>query len=170
MLEYETANPGQDKSKPENEHFNPDLDHSNPRVSFAPEEYAMEEGRVTSNGDSHGNFGTPREYGVGRRPFSSSPAPPHPNDQFAGLVDGGMHANELIEERQTSQNGTTSSDQTLYLASEYPAGTNAVKTAMKPCSRGHIGAGNERSVRSNTYNNRNMGSGIPTDEDFYDKA
>src|ERR1700712_4172370 len=46
MLEYESANPGQDASNPEGEHFNPDLDHSNPHVSFAPNEYAMEEGRA----------------------------------------------------------------------------------------------------------------------------
>ena len=89
MLEYETANPGQDRAKEEGQHFNPDHDTSNPRVSFAPEDYAtMEEGRT---------YGIPKEYGTERRPFSESPAPPHPNDQFAGLTDGGMHADELVK-------------------------------------------------------------------------
>jgi aquaporin related protein len=96
MLEYETANPGQDRAKPEGEHFNPDEHNDKAAVSFAPDEYAMEEGRrMRSNGgaaDLNG-AGDPVEYGRRQRPFSSSPAPPHINDQYAGL-DGGMHSHE----------------------------------------------------------------------------
>ena len=162
MLEYETANPGQDSTKSEGEHFNPDLDHSHPRVVFAPEEYAMEEGR------SEPTYGNPREYGTGRRPFSDSPAPPHKNDQFAGLAEGGMHADELVKPVQTTRSsGSTSSDQTLF------PGTDQAKVSMKPVLkpgiRGTAATGKERSVRSNTQANRNMNSGIPRDEDFYDK-
>jgi hypothetical protein len=38
-----------------------------------------------------------REYEAERRPYSESPAPPHPNDQNTGLAKGDMHANELIK-------------------------------------------------------------------------
>ncbi|CZS91986.1 related to aquaporin [Rhynchosporium agropyri] len=93
MLEYETANPGQDSSKPDGEHFNPDLDAPHPKVSFAPEEYtAAEEGRGSINAVR--THGIPLEYGMQSRPFSKSPAPPHMNDQYRGLANGGMHASE----------------------------------------------------------------------------
>lgn len=39
MLEYETANPGQDEDEKEHNAFNPDRDHSAPRVSFDPGQY-----------------------------------------------------------------------------------------------------------------------------------
>src|ERR1700712_187324 len=55
MLEYETANPGQDAAKVKGEHFDPEMNgnnDNNPRVSFAPEDYAMEER----------DLGMPREY------------------------------------------------------------------------------------------------------------
>jgi aquaporin related protein len=88
MLEYETANPDQDRAKDEGEHFNPDLYTAHSRVSFVAEDYAAMEGRT------HGH---PKEYGAERRPFSDSPAPPHPNAQFAGLPNGGMHAGEMVK-------------------------------------------------------------------------
>ncbi|PQE19269.1 hypothetical protein CJF32_00010953 [Rutstroemia sp. NJR-2017a WRK4] len=50
-----------------------------------------------TNGEHAANYGTPKEYGTARRPFSDSPAPPHLNDQFRGLAPGGMHADENVE-------------------------------------------------------------------------
>ncbi|KAN0106249.1 aquaporin [Hyaloscypha variabilis] len=163
MLEYETANPNQDASNPEGEHFNPDNHPGNPRVSFAPEDYAAAEERR-----SHG---TPREYGTERRPYSESPAPPHPNDQFTGLAEGGMHGDEFVKPAQ-SLGGD--SDRTLA-----PSGgnqnSNVHKSAMKPGSLNSSTNGNcgghrgERSVRNNTYANRQMNQGLPSDEEFYEK-
>ncbi|CZR63944.1 related to aquaporin [Phialocephala subalpina] len=170
-LEYETANPGQDRSKPEGEHFDPDLDSSNPRVSFAPEDYAERGLHGPDMNGTSGNLrriGTPKEYGSGRRPFSDSPASPHPNDQFSGLADGGMHANEDIKRTVTSGSG---SDQTLGRNSVPHTGAAAQKSSIKPGSRGsQYTNGHEGSVRTNTHNNKNLGGGIPGDEDFYDKA
>ena len=31
-----------------------------------------------------------------RRTFSESPAQPHPNNQFTGLAESGMHADEMM--------------------------------------------------------------------------
>jgi aquaporin related protein len=160
MLEYETANPGQDAAKP-GEHFNPDLegiDLSHAPVSFPPGDYAMEEGRV-------GTRGTPREYGTERRPFTDRPAPPHPNDTVAGLADGGMHVDELAKPTRMRQSGT-SLDWTLTDSEQHQL---TIKSAIKPGGGGSMAAGKERSVRSNSSDNRNMNSGIPRDEDFYDK-
>ncbi|KAH9212224.1 aquaporin-like protein [Leptodontidium sp. 2 PMI_412] len=94
ILEYETANPGQDSMKPEGEHFNPDLDTSALKVSFAPSDYvAAEEGR------SHG---VSLEYGAQSRHFSDSLAPAHTEDQYRGLGNGGMHGNDTIASVHTS--------------------------------------------------------------------
>ncbi|KAH8667496.1 aquaporin-like protein [Tricladium varicosporioides] len=97
MLEYETANPGQDRSKPEGEYFNPNLNPSHPRVSFALEDYAMEEGRSDK-------LRTPKEYGTSRRSLGDSPTPPHPNDRFAGLSNG-MHYDEVVRPANSFSNG-----------------------------------------------------------------
>ncbi|KAH8589057.1 aquaporin-like protein [Bisporella sp. PMI_857] len=90
-LEYETANPGQDYSRVSTEQFNPVKHHADddPSIKLGSTDsaYAMEEGRSEKPG-------TPREYGAEPRPFSKSPAPPHPNDQFVGLDEGGMHGHE----------------------------------------------------------------------------
>ncbi|KAH8776959.1 aquaporin-like protein [Hyaloscypha finlandica] len=93
MLEYETANPNQDVSRAEGDDFNPDDHASNTHISFAPEDSTdadvnMEKGIL---------YGTLREYGTGRRPYSESPELPHPNDQFAGLAEGGMHADQIVK-------------------------------------------------------------------------
>jgi len=47
--------------------------------------------------DEERMYGMLREYGVGRRPYSESTAPPHPNDQFTGLADRGMHGDEIFK-------------------------------------------------------------------------
>lgn len=162
MLEYETANPNQDSSKPEGEHFNPDLDTTAARVSFAPNEYvAAEEGR---HAPTHGS---PTEYGTDRRPFSSSPAPPHPNDQFAGLADGGMNTTELVKASRVQSPGTPS-ERTLMENSPPPT---LHKSAIKPGSiRGAAAnGGQEHSVRSNTHNNRIITAGHGEEEEFYEK-
>lgn len=155
MLEYETANPGQDGS-PTGEHFNPDLDRSDPRVSFAPNEYALEEGRMSSttaansspNNSSNlvpSQIGHPKEYGAERRPYSDSPAPPHKNDQFTGLEDGGMHANEYVRPRF----GDGSS------AAPKPAMKNSRADVDR--NGNYSNGGNVHSVSSNTNANRTMG-------------
>jgi len=168
MLEYETANPGQDSSREEGEHFNPDLDQSNPRVAFAPEQYVMSGHNVTGSGtgSGEGRIGSPKEYGTDRRPFSDSPAPPHPNDQFGGLAEGGMHADEYVKgEREREFLGSSSSENTL--------GNLQPQMVMKPALKNSSGAGmangKEKSVKSNTLMNRNMNSGIPRDDDFFVK-
>lgn len=152
MLEYETANPDQDASKPEGEYFDPDavtVVDSSPttRVNFAPSEsFAMRQG------NGNGGIGTPSEYGTERRPYSDSPAPPHPNDQFAGLAEGGMHAAEPVKELRDTSSGSTLD------GSQSPLGAGVGhKSAMKPgSSHGADANGKERSVKSNTYNNRNQ--------------
>lgn len=74
-------------------------------------------------------IGTPKEYGSDRRPYSDSPVPPHPNDQFSGLAGGGMHADELVK----SMDGrASSSDQTLSV-------TSVQKSATKTGSKGSKG-------------------------------
>jgi aquaporin rerated protein, other eukaryote len=165
MLEYETANPNQDASAPEGEHFNPDDHASNARVSFAPEDYA------STNVDEERLHGTPRDYSAGRRPYSESPAPPHPNDQFAGLAEGGMHGEELVKPTQS-----VGGDSDRTLASPMGNQNSAIhKSAMKPGLLGNSTSGNgnghrgERSVRNNTYANRGMNQVLPDDEEFYDK-
>lgn len=101
MLEYETANPDQDASKPQGEHFDPDnvVDDDvdieaghRPQVAFVPSGYTP---------DNTMEHGDPKEYGMERRPFSESPAPPHMNDQFAGLTAGGMHSAENTGNRES---------------------------------------------------------------------
>lgn len=230
MLEYETANPGQDRAHAKGEHFNPDLDTSHPRVSFAPDDYAMEEGN--SKVMANGRIGTPQEYGSKHRPFSDSPAPPHPNDQFTGLHEGGMHASELVKPVHDSTDsdhtlhGINSNASTLHNGNRIPfgnppsnhspvlhqtekpmpalyrpdsierkrvgsmadtamatnttriptsptntgAGHKVSKSSLKPgtTSQGIVEPRQERSVKANTYNNRNMITG-PRDEAFFDK-
>lgn len=163
MLEYETANPNQDAAEKGGEHFNPD-DHSitHTHVSFAPGDSPRQ--NVDEEMAMHG---TPIEYGAARRPYSESPAPPHPNDQFTGLAEGGMHADEMVK---PVQNLGGDSDRTLASSSQ---GTIIVhKSAVKPGSLGSptVGNGNkgERSMRSNTQANRNMHHGMSNDEQFYD--
>ena len=92
MLEYETANPGQDRSKPKGEHSHA------PSISSAPEDYAMEEAFTPV-----GRSGIPREYGTEERPFTGSPRPPHPNDQYTGLTDGGMHGGETSRPTESTR-------------------------------------------------------------------
>jgi aquaporin related protein len=175
MLEYETANPGQDRAKPEGEHFDPDAHaESHNHARFADNSYAMEEGTA-------GFTGNPKEYGTAQRPYSESPAPPHPNDMFSGLAEGGLHADEYTKtnESNTLQNERNSLNRTLFPGErreippelEHLRQEQKMKPAMKPGSQGSTTAGRERSARHNTKTNRNMNlnTGIPRDEEFYDK-
>ncbi|KAI9050442.1 hypothetical protein LZ554_005606 [Drepanopeziza brunnea f. sp. 'monogermtubi'] len=175
MLEYETANPGQDSAAPEGEHFNPDLERgSTARVSFAPGDYAIATKPAAA---ADGRHGSPKEYGTASRPFSDSPAPPHPNDQYRGLADDGMHAHEVVKPLHAS-----ASDMTLAstLASNHSnpgsptkimtmPGQQAHKSAIKPGSRGQWGTAHESSMRSNTYHNRIMAVGNYDSEEFGEK-
>jgi len=164
MLEYETANPNQDASKPEGDHFNPyDNTTSNPRVSFAPEDYA------DPTLDEESMHVMARESGARRRPYSESPAPPHANDQFTGPVVGGMHGEEIA--KPTHSVGGDS-DRTLPVGNPNPQAAAVNTSAIKPGSRGSNANRNwngdveERSVRSNTYANRNMTCGMVYDEEL----
>jgi aquaporin related protein len=194
MLEYETANPGQDRAKPEGEHFNPDEHTDKAVVSFAPDEYAMEEGlrmRSDSGAMELNGAGDPVEYGRRQRPFSNSPAPPHPNDQYAGL-DGGMHSHELQPRYNPHNSIGADSERTVVVPTANPSthantgdgfqrnavvGTpikdtrsnpilkaSSIRNATPPSSPPRA-TGN---VKSNTYYNRNIGSG-PDDDEFFDK-
>ncbi|EHK97447.1 putative Aquaporin-1 [Glarea lozoyensis 74030] len=183
MLEYETANPGQDQAQKEGEHFNPDEHTEKARVSFAPEDYAMEEGRAGGHQGNAGqeNLGVPNEYGTQNRPYSNSPAPPHANDQFAGLNDGGMHGND--NQRPYNPHNSMGGDSDRTVVS--PNNTNTT-VLSEGSARKEVGSGStsgaprsaiknstspskvpmaERSLRSNTRNNRNAHAG-PSDEEI----
>jgi aquaporin related protein len=186
MLEYETANPGQDQAQKEGEHFNPDEHTEKAHVAFAPEDYAMEEGRAGGHQSNAGqdNIGAPNEYGTHSRPYSSSPAPPHANDQFASLSEGGMHGHELQRNYNPHNSMGGDSDRTVVS----PNNTNTT-VPSEGSARKEVGSGStpgaprsaiknssspskvpmaEKSLRSNTRNNRNMPT-VPNDEEFYDK-
>jgi aquaporin related protein len=182
MLEYETANPGQDAAQAAGEHFDPDLETANQRVSFATEDYAHHNG-------VNGNIGEPKEYGTDRRPFSNSPAPPHKNDQFAGLQAGGMHADELLRGGSESDQATLAT-RTSEHANPYSGvgngvtGTNtnttthhnatgATRSAMKAGTTHNAPSpanGTERSARKNMYYNQKMNDAAERDEEYYDKV
>ncbi|CAG8951861.1 hypothetical protein HYFRA_00005665 [Hymenoscyphus fraxineus] len=149
-LEYETANPGQDHDH---------LDSLRSRVTFTSVDYSMEEG--TAKEMANGRIGTPKEYGSGHRPYSNSPAPPHPNDQFTGLRDGGMHATDVDTPRHKSTSAATT------IANE-AAAIPIRKSSMKPGSHGIQELRQERSVKATTYDNRNMVNS-PRDSVFSEK-
>jgi aquaporin related protein len=171
MLEYETANPGQDSSKVEGEHFNPDLENAhNPRVSFAPEDYAR--------------TGTPKDYGYESKLFNDSPFPPHPNNKFSSVQEGGIPGNG--HGNDSSVRGSGGSKDTLGPVgmNEYHHDNNVVDSNLTPpypptttrsamkasTSNGPIAVkGTQFSAKINTYHNQNISSGTPYDDEFYEK-
>lgn len=171
MLEYETANPGQDAAKTKGEHFDPDAAQAEDatHVAFAPDEYAMEEGTNTSGA----NYPS--------RPYSNSPRPAHANDMFTGL-NGGMHSDELVKDDESPVRPITSvgSEQTLANAtSDRPATAltppPSRKSALKYAAGDSAANGTRRdggNTINNTYNNRLMGQSAlgRTNDDgaFYD--
>jgi hypothetical protein len=74
-----------------------------------------------------------------------------------------MHGDERL---RTNGSGSSASERTL-------GGVGQQQTAMKPAvKKGSAGSNvpaKERSVKSNTQNNRNMNSGIPRGEEFFEK-
>jgi aquaporin related protein len=173
MLEYETANPGQDRG-PEGEAFNTDLVASQNNVSFAGDEYEMEEGRVaSSNGHaiSNGNpsnIGHPKEYGSTPRPYSDSPAPPHKNDQFSGLEAGGMHASDPANPVVAGDRGDGNDHRVATPAS--PSKSAMKSAGVIPGRNGsYTNGGSAHSAVANTYVNRHANSRIGNDEEFYGK-
>jgi aquaporin related protein len=72
MLEYESANPGQDSGYTNGEHFNPNNANANADPTFTATDYA-EKGQA--------NNGT----GAGHRKWSVSPAPAPVDEQYHGL-------------------------------------------------------------------------------------
>lgn len=68
----------------------------------------------------------PKENRAGRRPFSESQVPPHPNDQFTGLAEGGMNADEMVRPTERER---SASERTL-------AGNGGTqRAAMKPAMK-----------------------------------
>jgi aquaporin related protein len=169
MLEYETANPGQDSARV-GEEFDPEshvrMQKRDTGVSFDDNSMGVigkdlngvgrhHENHI--NGNQGANYGTPKEYGTERRPFSDSPAPPHPNDQFTGLAAGGMHADEHAETPISPVSGDT--------LVENGGSSAGRKSALRTSgNRGSaVGGGN---VRDNTYNNQNIGKDAMHEEYF----
>ncbi|EKD21548.1 MIP family channel protein [Drepanopeziza brunnea f. sp. 'multigermtubi' MB_m1] len=177
MLEYETANPGQDSAVPEGERFNPDLERgSTARVSFAPGDYAIATkpaAAAAAAAAADGRHGAPKEYGTASRPFSDSPAPPHPNDQYCGLADDSTHGHEVFKPLHASASDMTLTSSISIPGSPtrimMPPGQPAHKSAIKPGSRGQGGTAHESSMRSNTYQNRIMAAGNHDSEEFGEK-
>ncbi|KAG0650492.1 Aquaporin-1, partial [Hyphodiscus hymeniophilus] len=187
MLEYETANPGQDAAKEKGEHFDPDLDQEHPHVAFAPEEYATPGRTVTDQstqdsraGLQNGNSsregtGFLTEYGPDGRPFSRRPASTQLNDQFAGSAERGMAAERTVRPIESRRESRRSSDRRSSdrRSSDRPVRLNeAASAGMKPAMKKNAVGGmpsKERSVRANTRNNRYANSGIPRDEEFFDQ-
>ncbi|KAA8575945.1 hypothetical protein EYC84_006110 [Monilinia fructicola] len=152
MLEYETANPGQDATRV-GESFDPEAQAIRNRVSFADEGMVGRELDESGASRVHesGNYGHGKEYGTHRRPFSDSPAPPHPNDQFAGLNQGGLHADDLVKggEGQGTVRDKRDSEGTLV--------DNGKKSAMRSNSNGEGAGVLGGSARDNTHNNQRIG-------------
>ena len=158
MLEYETANPGQDAGRV-GEVIDPEAQAIKNRVSFASEGLVGRE--LDESGASHvhenGNhFGAPKEYGTKRRPFSDSPAPPNANDQFAGLSEGGLHTDEFANE---NIGGGHSGEGAMHRNKRDSEGTlveNGKKGVLKVGAGGTggaaVGSTNEN-LRDNTHNN-----------------
>jgi aquaporin related protein len=126
MLEYETANPHQDASKPEGDHFNPEDDgRSTPRASFTPVDCA----NPTMDGETLN--GIARDYSAAGGSYNESPSLLHPNNQSSGPTEGDMHAGEVFKPTHSVDD----SDQTLapdaWLSSR---GSLVHKSAIKPGS------------------------------------
>ncbi|KAI9645271.1 Aquaporin-1 [Ciborinia camelliae] len=155
ILEYETANPGQDAAETQA---------MTNRVSFAEEGMVGQELDASGASRVHGtgNYGPAKEYGTARRPFSDSPAPPHPNDQFAGLNNG------AADDRFGNANGEGGSARNKR-DSEGTLVENGVRRgSTRPGSSGNSGgvdqrgAGNPRdhhSLLNNNNNNQRIGHG-----------
>ncbi|QSZ36472.1 hypothetical protein DSL72_006351 [Monilinia vaccinii-corymbosi] len=141
MLEYESANPGQDAAGSSThgvEFLSPEAqairNHAN----------SLDDGMIARGLEESG---AGRVNGTHRRPFSDSPAPGHPNDQFAGLNSGGIQVDDFAmgaEGQGTARNEKDS------------AGTlveNGKKSAMKSNPNGEKMRVVEESVSDGTYNN-----------------
>ncbi|KAF7926507.1 hypothetical protein BELL_0239g00030 [Botrytis elliptica] len=172
MLEYETANPGQDAGRV-GEVFDPEAQAIKNRVSFASEGMVGRELDESGASQVHGNgnhFKAPQEYGTKRRPFSDSPAPPNPNDQFAGLSEGGMHADEFANGNGVGIHGGEGAVHRNKRDSEGTLVENGKKGALKAGTGGASVGGTNGNLRDNTQNNQRIGqeTGAQSGE-FYDK-
>ncbi|ESZ94199.1 hypothetical protein SBOR_5425 [Sclerotinia borealis F-4128] len=173
MLEYETANPGQDATRI-GESFDPEAHAMTNKVDFADEGMVGRELDESGAGRVHGSagYGHAKEYGTQRRPFSDSPAPPHPNDQFVGLNSGGMHADEHVKVGEGAAKEETTRDKRDSGGTLVENG--AKKSAMRGGGGNVSGMGVDQRVggdlKNNTYNNQMIGQGQGVQsEEFYDK-
>ena len=167
MLEYETANPGQDAAKPLAEDYDPNAPGLNNRVSF------MQNNDETSQMEE-GHAGPAKEYGEASRPHSDSPAPPNPNDQFVGLEESNTHelssTNTAYSRGSSDHAPAANAPPPLQMSMHHHQITR--KPAMKPVSQGSMAPSKERSIRHNTNHNRNASGSMSGmgGKGFYDDA
>ena len=187
MLEYETVNPGQDASKDAGEGSGPDQgdddqddgrdqnrdhDHdqrqrygsSNPNENArlrrtASNRSSRSAGREKQNG---GTNRLPKKYTTERRPPSRDrPAAPNPNGHYAQTTEDGTYwENTNRRERGRGPKETFDTN---------GAPLMVLRPAIKKKPVGSSPRGEERSVRSNSRYNRHINSGIPGDEEFFEK-
>lgn len=81
-------------------------------------------------------------------------------------MDGSIHTDELVKPTETTS--SRGSERRLG-PTHTPPGKMATKSTIKPSSRESNPNEKERSVRSNTHNNKNMNSDIPRDKVFMTK-
>jgi aquaporin rerated protein, other eukaryote len=118
----------------------------------------MEEGRVNVKG----NIGIRSEYGTERVPYSDNPALTHPSDQFAGLSNGGMHANEYVGKESISMDsGGTPKGPTGVGGLQAGGHTPKTATQLSPLTRSgtYSNDKNRSTARDNTYANKQIGIG-----------
>ncbi|KAF7905788.1 hypothetical protein EAF00_000067 [Botryotinia globosa] len=171
LLEYETANPGQDAGRV-GEVYDPEAQAIKNRVSFASEGMVGRELDESSASHVHGNgndFQAPKQYGTKRRPFSDSPAPPHPNDQFTGLNEGGLHADESANGNGDGVHGGEGAVHRNKRDSEGTLVENGKKGVLKAGAGGAAVGGTNGNLRD-THNNQRIGQETGAQsEGFYDK-
>lgn len=184
LLEYETANPGQDgDGLAESVGHTPDPRLNTNTYSSANEGLIGRELDASGASQIHGgkNYGLPKEYGTQGRPFSDSPAPPHPNDQFAGLSkDGGLHDHneELVKDGVGGEQMRSKRD------SEGTLVDNGRRASLRPGSNGMgagagagtgtgpatgAGVGAASGLRGHTYNSQRIGEEEVVHVEVFDK-
>ncbi|THV50118.1 hypothetical protein BGAL_0164g00090 [Botrytis galanthina] len=172
LLEYETANPGQDAGRV-GEVFDPEAQAIKNRVSFASEGMVGRELDESGASHVHGNgnhFKAPQEYGTKGRPFSDSPAPPNPNDQFTGLSEGGMHADEFANGNGDGIHGREGAVHRNKRDSEGTLVENGKKGVLKAGTGGAAVGGTNGNLRDNTHTNQRIRQETGAQSEvFYDK-
>ena len=130
MLEYETANPGQDFNKEEQEHFDPNAPRSAPVVSFKPEDVEQEK---RGDPETMTNRTDVTDY------YNPDGVTPSPDSRNAGLGAHSAVKGRLKEPRKDAghsparnASGTTAVDSSITFAAgpiaESGQGSQSVRT------------------------------------------